>query len=167
MFIGEAAVSEESDVVTLLETNLDDVPGEFIGYTLERLFGVGALDAWTTPITMKKQRPAVMLSVLCPPTAVQACEDLLFAETGTLGIRRQSIQRTKQHRREHSVNTAWGAVRGNWHGAVGNSPDLLRSSMTAPPSPVSRDFRSMPFTGRRLRPTPVLPSCPGNSMRPS
>src|SRR5204862_4525014 len=78
VFIGEAAIAADSDVVTLLETNLDDVPAEVIGYATERLLAAGALDVYTTPVAMKKQRPGVMLSVLCIPLKSAECEGILF-----------------------------------------------------------------------------------------
>jgi pyridinium-3,5-bisthiocarboxylic acid mononucleotide nickel chelatase len=119
VFVGESAVASDGDVVTLLETNLDDVPAEVIGYTTERLWGAGALDVSTTPVAMKKQRPGVMLSVLCAPLKAAECEAIVFEETGTLGIRRQSIERVKQFRRPHVVRTAWGDVAGKlaWRGS--------------------------------------------------
>jgi uncharacterized protein (TIGR00299 family) protein len=119
MFVGAAAESTESDHVVVLETNLDDVSGEIVGYTKERLLVAGALDVYTVAIHMKKNRPGVVLSVICRPADVEPLEAILFAETGTLGIRRHRAERTKQARREHVVDTAWGPVRGKlgWRGA--------------------------------------------------
>ena len=77
--------------VWLLETNLDDLPAEVIGYCQERLFAAGALDVFTTAIFMKKNRPGVMLSVLAAHDALPQMEEILFRETTTLGIRRQLI----------------------------------------------------------------------------
>jgi hypothetical protein len=94
-----------------METNLDDVPGEIIGYTIERLFAAGALDVWTTPIQMKKNRPGVILGALVNHGQVGELEAILFRETGTLGVRRCRYERTKQPRPEATVETAWGPVR--------------------------------------------------------
>jgi uncharacterized protein (TIGR00299 family) protein len=101
----------ESDTVWLLETNLDDVPGEVIGYTCERLMAAGALDAWTTAIQMKKQRPGVVLSVLAQEERLGELEQIMFRETGTLGVRRCRYERTKRPREESTAQTPWGPVR--------------------------------------------------------
>ncbi|MFN9969090.1 MAG: nickel insertion protein, partial [Phycisphaerae bacterium] len=77
IFVGTSTVSADSELVTLLETNLDDVSGEVIGYTRDRLVSSGALDVWTTPIQMKKQRPGVLLSVLCRPAQISILEQIL------------------------------------------------------------------------------------------
>jgi uncharacterized protein (TIGR00299 family) protein len=107
----DAANQAESDTVWLLETNLDDVPGEVIGYACERLMSAGALDAWTTAIQMKKQRPGVLLSVLAHEERAGELERIIFSETGTLGVRRCRYERTKQPRAESTVQTRWGTVR--------------------------------------------------------
>lgn len=96
----------------MLETNLDDVPGEVIGYCFERLFAAGALDVFTTPIQMKKQRPGILLSALADADKLPALEDILFQETGTLGVRRYQTQRHKLHREACTVETPWGPVQG-------------------------------------------------------
>jgi uncharacterized protein (TIGR00299 family) protein len=101
----------DSDTVWLLETNLDDVPGEVIGYTCERLMAAGALDTWTAAVQMKKQRPGVVLSVLAAEERVAELEQIMFRETGTLGVRRCRYERTKQPRTESTVQTPWGPVR--------------------------------------------------------
>lgn len=112
LFVGTAAVSNESDLVTLLETNLDDVSAEVIGYAKRRLLEAGALDVFSTAIQMKKDRPGTLISVLARPQDVEKLEAILFAETGTFGIRRTNMERSKRARREHIVQTAWGAIRG-------------------------------------------------------
>src|SRR5205085_7255098 len=101
----------DSDQVWVLETNLDDVPGEVIGYCFDLLFAAGALDVWTTPIAMKKNRPGVMLSVIAPAEAVPAIEEVLFRETQTSGIRRHLAQRHKLKREEIVLETPWGPVK--------------------------------------------------------
>jgi uncharacterized protein (TIGR00299 family) protein len=118
LFVGEAkaqgrpSLGFEQDVVWVLETNLDDVPGEVIGYCFERLFAAGALDVFTIPIQMKKQRPGVLLSVLAEAEKLPGLEEILFQETGTLGVRRYQTQRHKLHREACVVETSWGPVRG-------------------------------------------------------
>jgi uncharacterized protein (TIGR00299 family) protein len=115
VFVGEAAEvagPEERDTAWVLETNLDDVPGEVVGYVFERLFAAGALDVFTTPIQMKKNRPGVLLSVLAPPEKREALEEILFRETGTLGVRRHLVERAKLRREAVTVETPWGPVKG-------------------------------------------------------
>jgi uncharacterized protein (TIGR00299 family) protein len=114
LFVGQAASlsSAESDQVWVLETNLDDVPGEVIGYCFEQLFNAGALDVFSVPIQMKKNRPGVLLSIIAPESAVPALETILFRETGTFGIRRHRAERSKLQREKVTVETPWGPVTG-------------------------------------------------------
>ena len=101
----------EADQVVLLECNLDDVTGEALGYTMERLFAAGALDVWFTPIFMKKNRPATMLSVLAPAGEAETLGLILLRETPTLGLRiTPPMHRWKTGRRVREVQTVWGAV---------------------------------------------------------
>ena len=97
--------------IVLLETNLDDVTGEVLGYTQERLFALGALDVWHTPIQMKKNRPGVILSVLVPESLEAAAAELILRETPTLGIRRRPVERYAADREIVSVETELGTVR--------------------------------------------------------
>ena len=101
-----------SDQVWVLETNLDDIPAEVIGYCYDLLLAAGALDVFTTPIFMKKNRPGVLLSVLAPGEALAGIEDIVFRETATLGIRRYPASRHKLHRQSCTVNTPWGPIQG-------------------------------------------------------
>lgn len=111
LLVGEAAVARSSgDQVWLLETNLDDISGEVLGYTQERLFEAGALDVYTTPIAMKKGRPGVILSVIGRLDDGASLEEIIFRETKTLGIRRQIIDRATQSRAKGKVATKWGKV---------------------------------------------------------
>jgi len=100
-----------ADRVTVLETNLDDCTPEVIGYCFERLLNAGALDVFTVPIQMKKNRPGVLLSVIANPADVPAMEEILFRETGTFGIRRSVCERSKLSREAVTVTTPWGNVR--------------------------------------------------------
>lgn len=101
-----------ADQVWMLETNLDDVPAEILGYTQERLFAAGALDVFTVPIFMKKNRPGVLLSAMAGARELDALEEILFAETATFGIRRYAVERHKLHRQETTAETPWGVVGG-------------------------------------------------------
>ncbi len=103
--------SAERDQVTILETNLDDVSPEIIGYCFEQLFAAGALDVFTIPIQMKKNRPGVLLSVIAEGAKVTALETILFRETGTFGIRKHQAQRTKLQRESVMIDTPWGPVK--------------------------------------------------------
>ncbi len=113
LIIGEALVadSETADSVYLLETNIDDLAGEVVGYVTEQLFEAGALDVFTTPIYMKRNRPAVKLSVICKIEDGQKIEQLLFEQGITFGIRRQILQRSKLAREFITVKTEYGDIK--------------------------------------------------------
>ncbi len=84
---GEQTQASESTAVSILEANIDDSTPQVLGYALERLLGAGALDVTLTPIFMKKNRPATMLTVVTPPELREQLASILFAETTTLGVR--------------------------------------------------------------------------------
>lgn len=112
MFLGTATTSPQQEEVVLLETNLDDVSGEVLGYVKQQLLQAGALDAYTVPIQMKKDRPAVVLSVLASPAKADALEEIIFRETETLGVRRHLLRRSVRARSAHTVVTPFGPVLG-------------------------------------------------------
>jgi hypothetical protein len=104
----------------------------------DRLFGAGALDVWLTPITMKKGRPATVVSVLVPASRRDEVERTLFVESTTIGVRSTSVSRTRASRRFVTVSTRWGDVRlklRGWNGRVlGAMPeydDCLRLSQSS------------------------------------
>ena len=99
-----APLSERGQTVRLLETNVDDVSGEVVAYTIARLLEAGAHDAWATPIVMKKGRPAFTIHVLCEPSRSDALSKILVSETGTLGLRGSLIDRWPQQRAETTVD---------------------------------------------------------------
>ena len=103
-------MSYETDTVTKLETNLDDLSPEITGAVMAQLLTAGALDVWLTPIQMKKNRPGVMLSVLCEENAVSAITDLIFAETSAFGLRMEKVVRLKLTRHFEQVRTEFGEV---------------------------------------------------------
>ncbi|MBD2022678.1 nickel pincer cofactor biosynthesis protein LarC [Leptolyngbya sp. FACHB-36] len=109
----EKARSEDGgkETISLLETQIDDVSPQAIGYVFEALFAAGALDVFTQAIGMKKCRPGTLLSVVCRPDEAAACEAVLFRETTTLGIRRSLQQRSTLHREIQTIATPYGAVR--------------------------------------------------------
>ena len=112
LILGHTQEQSASDVVWLLETNLDDLSGEVIGHTCSLLREAGALDVYSTSIQMKKNRPGVMISMLCGAEQIAELEQILFRETTTLGIRRQRVTRSKLPRHSQTVDTAWGPVAG-------------------------------------------------------
>jgi uncharacterized protein (TIGR00299 family) protein len=101
---------EPEDTLWVLEANIDDCSGEMLGFAMESLLEAGALDVWNTPIYMKKNRPAYMISVLCNRDTIKAMEDLLFLQTTTIGVRRHSVERTILDRENKGVETEWGEV---------------------------------------------------------
>jgi uncharacterized protein (TIGR00299 family) protein len=111
LLIGKAVAREESDAVYLVETNLDNVSGELVGYLYDKLFAAGAVDVYTTPIQMKKSRPAVKVSALVPPSRRAAVEEVLLRETPTFGVRRVLMERSKLDRLERTVATPFGPIR--------------------------------------------------------
>jgi uncharacterized protein (DUF111 family) len=100
----------ETDTVIVLETNLDDVAPEIIGFCTERLFAAGALDVFVVQGQMKKGRPGFMMSVICEPAKAADLEAVLFRETTTFGIRRHTAERSKLDREAITVETPWGPV---------------------------------------------------------
>ena len=121
---GDAATEEG----LLLECNLDDTTPELIGLLTQRLLAAGTLDVWTTAIQMKKQRPGVLLSVLCRGPQRAAVLDLIFRESTTFGVRELPIRRTVLARRLEARATPYGTVRikiGIWQGAeVTRAPEM-------------------------------------------
>ena len=96
--------------VALLETNLDDATGVLLGYVMEGLFALGALDVWHTPIQMKKHRPGVLLSVLAPPELETAAVQFILRETTTLGVRVRRADRYVAQRESRSIELPAGRV---------------------------------------------------------
>ncbi len=122
LFVGTAATSSQSDQVWMLQTNLDDLPAEVIGYCYDLLLAAGALDVFGTPIFMKKNRPGVLLSVLAPEAKLAGLEEILFRETATFGIRRYPVTRHKLNRRPCTVSTPWGPLQGKLGWQEGRPP---------------------------------------------
>jgi len=117
--IADAHTSDDGEL--LLETNIDDMNPQFVELVLERLFAEGALDAWLTPIVMKKGRPATTISVLAPVARRGDLERVLIANTTTLGVRVTPVDRTKVPRAFETVTTRWGEVQVKlkiWEGRV-------------------------------------------------
>ncbi len=110
LLIGTTVTCDETDTVVVLETNLDDVPPEVIGYCTERLFAAGALDVFVVQGQMKKGRPGFLMSVIASADTVAALETVLFRETATFGIRKHTATRSKLNREAVTLDTPWGPV---------------------------------------------------------
>jgi len=111
VLLGESKGKQALEDLIVLETNIDNISGEILGYTMERLLNEGALDVFHTPIYMKKNRPGVMLSVITKADKEQAMADILLRETTTLGIRRYAISRYVMEREIFKVDTKYGEIR--------------------------------------------------------
>jgi uncharacterized protein (TIGR00299 family) protein len=105
---GGPAGAEEA--VSVLECTLDDMPGEQFTWLGPKLLQSGAWDYAVIPVTMKKDRPGMILQVLCPPDRLDACTAFLLRETPTLGVRHFSARRTVLRREERRIATPWGEV---------------------------------------------------------
>ena len=108
-------VGDEKDMLhaaslTLLETNIDDMSAELLGYVQERLFDLGALDVWFTPIQMKKNRPATMLSALVMSSQESLATDLVLRETTSLGVRVRPVTRHEAQRQLVNFESSFGTV---------------------------------------------------------
>lgn len=93
-----------------MEVNLDDISGEWLGHVMDLLFESGANDVFYTPIFMKKNRPGVLLQLLCSQQVISKMKEILFAETTTLGIRYYPLTVHRLERSFFNVNTQWGEV---------------------------------------------------------
>lgn len=98
------------ETIAVLETQIDDLSPQAIGYVFDRLFAVGALDVFTQAIGMKKSRPGILLTVICPPAKRSDCEQVLFQETTTLGIRTQLQERSALTREFQTIQLPYGHV---------------------------------------------------------
>ena len=105
-----AIAGSRNDQLTLIETNIDDLAPQILGLVMERAFEIGALDCWFTPIQMKKNRPATMISILCEPSKASEIKELLYRETTTIGLRLRQVERECLPREIVSVTTEYGDV---------------------------------------------------------
>jgi len=111
VLIGERSTAVEATSVSVIEANIDDSTPQVLGYAMERLLGAGALDVTLTPIYMKKNRPATMISVIAPPELTEQLSAVLFAETSTLGMRILQAERRVSARQIVEVETSFGKIR--------------------------------------------------------
>jgi len=141
----------------VLERNLDDVTPELIGALTQRLLAAGALEVFTTAAQMKKQRPGVLLTVLCTGAERETMLDLIFRESTTFGVREYAVQRTVLERRRVEVATPFGAVEvkiGAWRGEdVTWAPEMDDCVLRAQERgvPVRRVYESAQQAAQALR----------------
>jgi uncharacterized protein (TIGR00299 family) protein len=113
VLIGEdqpAADVSDTEQLWMIETNIDDISPQILGHVMERAFDLGALDCYFTSVQMKKNRPGVLLSILCRNEQRSALSELLFAETTTLGLRAYEVERRAMQRQIVAVETQYGPI---------------------------------------------------------
>ncbi|MDT5270055.1 MAG: pyridinium-3,5-bisthiocarboxylic acid mononucleotide nickel chelatase [Acidobacteriota bacterium] len=108
--VARGGVAQGDEELLMVETNVDDVSPQVLGHLLERALAVGALDCYFTPVQMKKNRPGVLVSILCRPPDGEAMRELLFAETPTLGVRSYTVTRRALEREAVTVETEFGTI---------------------------------------------------------
>ncbi|WP_347275166.1 nickel pincer cofactor biosynthesis protein LarC [Candidatus Kuenenia sp.] len=125
--IGEDTQRQESDEVWVVETNIDDMPGEILGYVMDKLFSAGAVDAHFTTVQMKKGRPGIIISAIVPEKHLLSVEAVLFNQTTTFGIRKYKVVRSILSREVKEYESSLGKIRmkiGSLNGDIKNiSPE--------------------------------------------
>jgi hypothetical protein len=111
VWLGEETAGVSDDGLVLLETNIDDMNPQIYGYLMEKLFTEKAADVWFTPIQMKKNRPAIMLSVLAPASLETKLTEIIMRETSTLGIRSRPVSRHMAHREIIEFDSSLGRAK--------------------------------------------------------
>jgi pyridinium-3,5-bisthiocarboxylic acid mononucleotide nickel chelatase len=111
LWIGENQAAPALEEIWLLETQVDDLNPQIVGYLFDRLLAAGAVDVFSQPVAMKKSRPAILLTTICHLEKIGICEQIIFRETTTLGIRRSRQERSILPRQIQTVETIYGAVR--------------------------------------------------------
>jgi uncharacterized protein (TIGR00299 family) protein len=111
VLVGETKTDAAADErLCMIETNIDDVSPQVLGHVMDRAFELGALDCYFTPVQMKKNRPGVLLSILCAPDRKEQLTELLFKETTTLGVRSYEVERRALRRSSKRVETQYGPI---------------------------------------------------------
>lgn len=111
VIIGETTPGTEADEMWVVETNIDNMSGEIIGYVMDKLFEAGAVDVYFTPIQMKKERPGIIISALVPERNLSSVESVLFDQTATFGIRKYKVIRTILTREFKEFDTRLGKIK--------------------------------------------------------
>jgi hypothetical protein len=123
VMIGETNTVSEQDEVWMVETNIDDMPGEHFGYLLEKILDAGALDGYMTPVQMKKSRPGILISILVDDVHLSKVERIIFEQSTTFGIRKYKVNRKKLYRKFVDVKTEHGMIKvkiGMLNGSIKN-----------------------------------------------
>lgn len=123
VMIGETMTVSEQDEVWMLETNIDDMPGEHFGYLLEKTLEAGALDGYITPVQMKKSRPGTLISIIVDDVHLSKIERIMFEQSTTFGIRKYRASRKKLQRKLVDVETEFGMIKvkiGMMNGSIKN-----------------------------------------------
>jgi uncharacterized protein (DUF111 family) len=145
LWLGETDIAVRT--MRLVETNIDDMTPELFGYVQERLLAAGAADVWFTSIQMKKNRPAVMLSVLCSEALEAEVVRLLLKETSTLGMRSQDVRRFEAEREAFEFESSLGLAAVKLKKLPGESPrvapeyEACRSLAEATGLPLAEVYR--------------------------
>lgn len=145
----------ETDAISVLETNLDDLSGEILGSFVERALAAGALDVFHTPVQMKKNRPGVLLTVLCARDDADRFTEMILRETSAFGVRRTVAERRKLRREITQVETEFGpiAVKLGWLDGqiVQAAPEFesCRKAAQAQGVPVKAVFQSAVAAAKR------------------
>jgi hypothetical protein len=127
LMIGTSMEKSGKEKVTVIETNIDDMNPQFYDYIMEKLLTMGVLDVFFTPIMMKKNRPATLLTVICPSERMLSIIDFLLRETTTLGLRWHEEERALADREILTLKTKYGEIHfklARWEGkAISLSPE--------------------------------------------
>jgi len=111
VMIGETITVSEQDEVWMVDTNIDDMSGEHLGYLLEKILDAGALDGYITPVQMKKSRPGTLISIIVDDVHLSKVEKIIFEQSTTFGIRKYKATRKKLYRKFVDVKTEYGMIR--------------------------------------------------------
>ena len=109
--IGETATVRDQDEVWMVETNIDDMPGEHFGYLLEKILDAGAFDGYITPVQMKKSRPGTLISITVDDEHLSKIERIIFDQSTTFGIRKYKVTCKKLCRKFVDVQTEYGTIK--------------------------------------------------------
>lgn len=127
LMIGTPAANAGMETVAVVETNIDDMNPQFYDYAMERLFEMGVQEVFLTPIFMKKNRPATLLTVICPSEKLSSVTGFLLQETTTIGLRWHEEERSRADREIQSLQTKYGRIHfklARWEGRIVNlSPE--------------------------------------------
>jgi pyridinium-3,5-bisthiocarboxylic acid mononucleotide nickel chelatase len=110
IFVGETSDEPTDETLLMIETNIDDMSPQVVGYVMDQAFELGALDCYLTHIQMKKNRPGLLLSILCRPDERDRFMQMIFAETTTIGARSYQVRRRALARETVRVETQFGAI---------------------------------------------------------